>query len=67
MTVERRLYVEYRLYFNPDANQEIIHELAEQFQEHIYDEWTNTMHAQTLDVKDVTYEIVVELAKKETK
>jgi hypothetical protein len=60
--VEKKLYVEYRLHFNPNANQDTLNELAEAFQEHIYDIWNNDAeHGAALDVNDVTYEIVMEV------
>lgn len=55
-----KLYIEFRLHFNPNANQETLRELAAQFQEHIYDIWNNDAeHGASLDVNDVTYELVM--------
>lgn len=60
--MERKLYIEYRLHFNPNANQETLKEMANIFQEHIYDEWNNDNgHSAVLDVNDVTFEIVMEI------
>lgn len=58
---ERKLYVEFRLQFNPDVNQETLKELAKVFQEHIYDEWNNTLDVPAFETHDVTYEIVMEI------
>lgn len=51
------------MYFNPDVNQDALHELATVFQEHIHDEWNNEEHPMAFDVKDVTFEMVMEIAK----
>lgn len=61
--MERKLYVEYRLYFDPIMNQELLRELATQFQEHIHDEW-NDNPEEKCQVQDVTYEIVMEITDK---
>ena len=63
--MENKLYIEYRLHFPINANQDTLHELAERFQEHIYDIWNNDAeHGAALDVTDVTYEVVMEVEKK---
>jgi hypothetical protein len=60
--MNQKLYIEYRLYFNPQANQDTLRELAEQFQEHIYDVWNNDAeHGASLDTHDVTFELVMEV------
>jgi hypothetical protein len=59
--MEKKLYVEYRLYVNPDANQETLKELATEFQEYIHDSWNDESHPQVFDVTDVTFELVVEI------
>jgi len=60
-----KLYIEFRLHFNLNANQETLRELALQFQEHIYDVWNNdNEHGASLDVNDVTYEVVMEIDEK---
>lgn len=60
--MERKLYVEFRLFVNPQANQETLKELAIEFQEHIFNEWNDESHPQVFDVTDVTFEIVMEIA-----
>jgi hypothetical protein len=57
---DKKLYIEYRLYFSPQANQDALHEMAEAFQENIYDVWNNAYdHGSALDVNDITYEVVM--------
>lgn len=70
MTIERRLYIEYRVFVNPESNQDMLHEQAKHFQEYIHDEWNNGVEYDEhsfVECHDVTYEVVMELAKvKET-
>jgi ArsR family metal-binding transcriptional regulator len=60
--MEQKLYIEYRLYFNPTANQEYLKDMAEDFQAHINDEWNHDCPHPELEVNDVTYEIVMEIS-----
>lgn len=56
--MKEKLYIEYRFYFDPKANQDALHEMAAQFQEHVYDLWNNdNEHGAVLDVNDITYEV----------
>jgi hypothetical protein len=60
--MERKLYMEFRLYVNPDANQETLHEMAKEFQEGIHDMWN--FGDSPIKVNDITYEIVMEISHK---
>jgi hypothetical protein len=60
----RRLYVEFRVYFQPNTNQELLKEMAEAAQERVF-EMFNGIDDDTSgplpSPHDVTYEIVVDL------
>ena len=59
----KKLYIEYRVYFNPSTNQELLAEIADKGQEEIYNLFdTNCdMDGNSFPAPhDVTYELVVE-------
>jgi hypothetical protein len=66
MTAERKLYIEYRVYFNPTTNQELLKEVAERAQEEIYklfnDELWSVDYSSMPPPHDITYEIVMEIS-----
>jgi hypothetical protein len=64
MTTERKLYIEYRVYFNPTTNQELLKEVAERAQEEIYTlfDGAHIDYDSMPSPNDVTYEIVMEIS-----
>jgi hypothetical protein len=59
---ERKLYVEYRIYFDPTTNQDILHECAEVVQQRLHDVFNGTCEdGDDLVPSDVTYEVVMEV------
>lgn len=61
----KKLYIEYRVYFDATTNQELLREVAEQAQEHIYDLFANE-DSPIPAVHDVTFELVMAIGKDET-
>ena len=65
--MDNRLYVEYRVYFSPDTNQEMLHTIAEMAQEAIYtlfDEAKDTQEGAP-SPHDVTYEVIMSISPKD--
>ena len=63
----KKLYIEYRVYFNPDTNQELLTEIAEIAQDEIYTLFENAAidESPMPSPHDVTYEIVMEVSKEQ--
>ncbi len=57
-----KLYIEYRVHFDPQTNQELLKEVAELAQEKIYDLFADE-DSPIPSVHDVTFEIVMEVTK----
>jgi hypothetical protein len=64
--MDKKLYIEYRVYVDPTVNQEFLSEVADKGQEAIYDLFTNACGWDGKEfptVSDVTYEVVMEVPK----
>lgn len=62
--MERKLYIEYRVYFDPRTNQDLLKEIADAGQERVYDLFEGRVDETTGPLPsphDVTYEIVMEI------
>jgi uncharacterized protein (DUF1778 family) len=64
--VERKLYVEYRVYFDPMTDQDLLHEQAKVVQDKLHDVWIGLGETALEDIEpvDVTYECVMEVWEK---
>jgi hypothetical protein len=64
MSRRKKLYIEFRLHYDPQANQDIIHEIGQVLQERIHDlvegEFDEESSGPIPAIKDVTYEVVSE-------
>jgi len=64
MSRRKKLYIEFRLHYDPQANQDIIDEIGQVLQERIHDlvegEFGEESSGPIPAIKDVTYEVVSE-------
>jgi hypothetical protein len=59
--MDKKLYIEYRVYFDPNTNQDMLHEVAEAAQETIYTLFDDLKETQdgAPSPHEVTYEVVM--------
>ena len=60
---ERKLYIEYRVHFNPNTNQDLLREMATVVQERLHDMFLGSSDVEFEQPMpcDVTFEIVMEV------
>jgi len=56
----KKLYIEYRVYFDPSTNQELLSEVAEAVKDKLYDMFDDE-DTPVPSLHDVTYELVMEI------
>lgn len=60
---DKKLYIEYRVYFNPNTNQELLHTIAELGQDEIFYLFDGEIDGENAPhPHDVTYEVVMEVS-----
>lgn len=60
-----KLYIVYKLEFNPQTNQELLRKCAESYKDEMWNSWDNEENIPA--IKDITYELVMEVTEDEVK